>query len=61
MATSTFDKRIVIRDNAMAQKVAKVLAYAPTACLSGKTAYSTDERKRSEALLARRLSRSENE
>lgn len=57
MATSTFDKRIVIRDNAMAQKVAKVLASAPTACLSGKTVYSTDERKRSEMLLARYLLR----
>lgn len=59
MGTSTFDKRIVVRDDAMAQKVVKVLASAPAACLSGKTVYSTDERKRSEALLARRLSRSE--
>lgn len=60
MATSTFDKRIIVRDDAMAQKVAKVLASAPAACLSGKMAYSTDERKRSEMLLARCLSRLEN-
>ena len=57
MVTSTFDKRIVIRNDAMAQKVVKVLASAPIACLSGKTAYSTDERKRGKLLLARCLLR----
>lgn len=60
MATSTFDKRIVARDNATVRKVAKVLASDPPACLSGKRAYSTEERKRSELLLARCLSRSKN-
>lgn len=58
MATSTFERKIVISDAESKEKLTKVLESEAPARKLSKPLYSGAERERSEELLARCLSRS---
>ena len=51
MATSTFEKKIIIRDSDAKKKLTVILESKPTANKLSKPLYTYEERKRSEQLL----------